>query len=337
MISAQAGAAALSGSVGAIGASISLAVSVASNAITNTVESYITGETVNAALNYSTSAAATQMQSIANGATVLVGAGYDTPDYSVANGIVTLGHGQTVRYNGTLYLYLGPTTTNVDLGNVAALNFSGTFTGSNNQQSPLWQVTTGTIQTYSRLDRSGPIDRRADGREHERLRVSLSWRGSGRRRSRANQFQYQLMGEGRRQRRRDHQYIGGSSTPSAVDLNNQNYTDTTKWLAVHYITGADPGLATEVRPVTNGANATTVQVQSGYDTPAFAVANGEATISSGQTVLNTDGALYKYIGQSPLTADLGSLTYATNFSNAQLWQVSTSPTQNYSVASGLPR
>ena len=96
-----------------------------------------------------------------------------------------------------------------------------------------------------------------------------------------------------------YKYIGASGK---IDLNNQNYADTSLWTEV---AGASfttqDGAATDVVTVKNGD---TVKLAQDYDTATYSVGTGttptNSTVNPGD-VVDDSGALYRYVGAAALT------------------------------------
>ncbi len=292
----------MSASIGLVGVSLSLGVAVATNTIANTVESYITGETINAALNYSTSGAPTQVQTISDGTTVLVGPGYDSPTYSVANALVTLGHGQIVLYNGKYYEYLGSTETGVDIGNVATLQLPA-------QSNATWSIlTTGTAFNYSVLSglvtvTAGQIVETTDGSLYRYTgSTPLTNFDLGAQTSPglgANNQWALISGTAGD----TYKYVGTANPTATVDLNNQNYNNTADWQLI----GVTITVAQDLSP----PNQYAVTHAEGAASQVANVQTGDTVTLTGYGAGTSNGAVYEYTG--PTTSlDLNSQNYTAS-------------------------
>ena len=88
-----------------------------------------------------------------------------------------------------------------------------------------------------------------------------------------------------------------------------------------YQTAPDSGGVTEIRTVNNGD---TVQLSQSYDTPTWYVNTSKNDIGPSSTVntgdvVNDNGVLYRYIGNSPTTADFQSGATPPDFTNTAQW------------------
>ena len=319
-IDSEGGAVAIAAAIGGFAGAISVAVAVVGNTINNTVQSFITGAAtaLNAGANYGTGASsaggATETQSVTNGVTtVLISAGYDTPSYTVANGIVNLGRNQVVldTTTGKRWQYLGAPRTNVDLGNIAGLNFTGTFTDANNvnQQDPLWALVGAingvppTTQDYSVatglvtlnpnqvvLNTNG-VSYRYVGLTQTGVDLAASvftntnlWKVvSG------------VVGA-------TYKYVGGSGT---IDLNNQDYVNSSSWQQVGFPETGQPSIQGSAVLVA-GDTVTLV--------PQYTTASGTQNLGAGAVAQAQDGSIYTYIG-SP-----GSVNLATTDFTSSAWR-----------------